>query len=440
MELHERLRRLARDFGVEIFNDGDTLRGAVDDYVPEDEATNGEINLLVDAIRLGAIQRMVSILDADGSPESAVEGAGDLLARERGTADVAGSRWACAVLGFALGRVDESKIRRYRTSPSSPPPVLGAELDPPPTAPAPPAPEWPAERQNLAAAAGATPEPRPAPSPADTAGLAATYDGERTASSQALPETGVPTPHPPVTPPTAPAPGNRAGQPAGSDPFLGVPPEPRDRHTKTIVAGVCAIVLLIAGVVFALTQGNSEGDNTASGGRSTATTPSTTPETTTPETTDSGQTTGDGKPPGPFQSAAMYQMARYLFDPAQCSRIHAEADAPLAWVLDPQPEEMMKCETDDQAFAAVFLCNHTTPVGYIREAYLAHAIPGTEETVAAPPAGWDKRIDGIEVAFKHESGGDARVYWDSTSQLCTAELQSSTRSLDATVQFWLRGN
>jgi hypothetical protein len=419
MDLHERLLRLARDFGVEIFDDGDTLRGAIDDYVPEDEATNGEINLLVDAIRLGAIQRMVSILDAGGSSESAVEGAGDLLARERGTADVAGSRWACAVVGFALGRVDESRVRQYRSSSNSLPPVPGAEPAPPPTAAAP-----------------------PAPSPAQTAGApglaGAANDGGSATPASSPTDTGVPTPRPEALP-TAPAPADRAWPPAGSAQFRGAPPEPHRSHTKAIVAGGCAGVLLVAGVVFALTRGGGEGDHTASGGSLPATTSETTPSTTS-ETTGSGRTTGVSTPPDPFQSAAMYQMARYLFDPDQCFKIQSGVDAPVAWNLDPRPDLLMKCETDNQAFAAVYLCNHTGQVYYIRDAYLAHAIAGTQQTLTAPPAGWTDPVDGVQVAFKHDLGGDARVYWDSPSRRCTAELQSSTRSLQATKQFWLNGN
>jgi hypothetical protein len=427
MELHERLLRLAHDFGVEIFGDGDTLRAAVDDYVPEDEATNGEINLLVDAIRLGAVQRMVSVLDAGGSSESAVDGAGDLLARERGSADVAGSRWACAVVGFALGRVDEGRVRRYRGAPDSLPPVLGGAADPPPTATAPP---------------GASPPPTAgAPEQARSADA-----GDRADSAPTPTETGVPDPRPAAAP-TAPAPVNRAWPPAGSDPLSAPPPEPHRSRAVAIVAGVGAVVLLAAGVVFALTRGGGDGDDTASGGRATATTPSTTtPSTpsTTPststETTGSGRTSGASSPPAPFQSAAMYQMARYLFDPEQRFPIRSGVDAPLAWNLDPRPDLLMKCETDGQAFAAVFLCNRTGNVGYIRDAYLSHAIDGTQETVTAPPAGWTEPVDGVQVAFKHDLGSDPRVYWDSPSSRCAAELQSSTRSLQATKQFWLNGN
>ena len=45
----------------------------------------------------------------------AIEEAGNRLARNRGSADVAGAQWACAVLGFAVGKVADADVRRYRT-------------------------------------------------------------------------------------------------------------------------------------------------------------------------------------------------------------------------------------------------------------------------------------------------------------------------------------
>ena len=54
MELHESLYALGLRLGREVFEDPDSFRGALDDFLDEDSATTGDINLLVDAVRLGA--------------------------------------------------------------------------------------------------------------------------------------------------------------------------------------------------------------------------------------------------------------------------------------------------------------------------------------------------------------------------------------------------
>ncbi|MDP2775127.1 MAG: hypothetical protein Q8O61_16365, partial [Nocardioides sp.] len=134
MELHENLYQLGLTFGRDVFDDADGLRAALDDYLDEGAASTGDINLLVDAVRLGSFRWMVSTIASGAEPTAAIESAGDLLARDRGSADVAGSRWACAVLGFAVGKVTDTDVRRYRTQGPPPPP----QAQPPATSPAPP--------------------------------------------------------------------------------------------------------------------------------------------------------------------------------------------------------------------------------------------------------------------------------------------------------------
>ena len=114
MELHESLAQLARDHGDSLFADADAFRGALDDYLDEGSASTGTINLLTDAVRLGALQGMVTMLDSGAAVEDAVESAGQRLSRDRGSADVTGSQWACAVLGYALGKVPVSLATRLR--------------------------------------------------------------------------------------------------------------------------------------------------------------------------------------------------------------------------------------------------------------------------------------------------------------------------------------
>ena len=121
MELHDALRSVVVQHGSAMLSDGVGFRGVLDDVLEEDQATTGDINLLVDAVRLRAFASMTSMLDSGAQVTAAVEEAGSRLARDRGSADVAGAQWACAVLGFAIGKVSDAEVRRYRTQHAGPP-------------------------------------------------------------------------------------------------------------------------------------------------------------------------------------------------------------------------------------------------------------------------------------------------------------------------------
>ncbi|MBA3310658.1 MAG: PD40 domain-containing protein [Nocardioidaceae bacterium] len=120
MQLHERLYALRSTLGAKVFEDADTFRAVLDDFLDEGDATTGDINVLVDAVRLDAYRRMIGMIESGAEPRAAVEAAGALLARERGGADIVGCRWACALLGYAVGKVDAAEVRRYETSHASP--------------------------------------------------------------------------------------------------------------------------------------------------------------------------------------------------------------------------------------------------------------------------------------------------------------------------------
>ncbi len=115
MELHESLAELVAAVGPQVLDDADGLRAALDDYLDEGAASTGDINLLVDAVRLGAHAWMMSTIASGGEGARAVEAAGVILARDRGSRDLDTARWACAVLGFAAGKVGDADVRRYRT-------------------------------------------------------------------------------------------------------------------------------------------------------------------------------------------------------------------------------------------------------------------------------------------------------------------------------------
>lgn len=142
MELHDHLYALGLRMGREVFDDADGFRGALDDFLDEDAATTGDINLLVDAVRLGAFRSMTTLLDGGADVRAAIEEAGGRLARDRGSVDVAGAQWACAVLGFAVGRVADPDVRRYRSQhpvdPGMAATILPSTPQPPAQPPVPP--------------------------------------------------------------------------------------------------------------------------------------------------------------------------------------------------------------------------------------------------------------------------------------------------------------
>lgn len=169
MDLHEHLRELVARQGPNVVDTAETFRAALDDFLTEDEATTGELNLLVDAVRLGAVVRLRSIMDHGGSPQAALEEAGDAFARDRGTDDLPRCRWAVAVVGYALGLLEAADVPP--TGPQSIPSVTQrpAPTAPPayaPTVPPPPAP--PSERPPPPAPATAN-TPRTFPSTEDLA-------------------------------------------------------------------------------------------------------------------------------------------------------------------------------------------------------------------------------------------------------------------------------
>ena len=103
--LYEQLRVLVDTHGPAILDQAEGFRAALDDFLTEDEATAGELNLLVDAVRLGSVRRLVELLDQGATPEAALADAGAQLARDRDT-EPKRAQWALSVLGFAIRRLD----------------------------------------------------------------------------------------------------------------------------------------------------------------------------------------------------------------------------------------------------------------------------------------------------------------------------------------------
>jgi len=164
--LHATLRELVDTYGEDVLADPQLFRGVLDDFLDEDAATPGEINLLVDAVRFGSLPSLISMIDSGADVRSALGEAGARLARERGGADHLAGGWATAMLGYAVGRVPEeslagfpapqtdSALRPATAAPPATPPTLAPPqhtvapvVSPPQQAGAPfapgPAPSWP---------------------------------------------------------------------------------------------------------------------------------------------------------------------------------------------------------------------------------------------------------------------------------------------------------
>jgi hypothetical protein len=175
--------------------------------------------------------------------------------------------------------------------------------------------------------------------------------------------------------------------------------------------------------------------------RSSDQTPSAT-DTTTSTTSPSESTTTETTVPTPFESAALYGFARYLFDvnADECHIPTTQQETPLIW--DKPHTELVKCESSSVPYAGVFWCTKDAQdLGANRRLYLDQAVGGTEQQVTGPPAGKDEAVDGVQVAFVHVQNLGARVYWDSPAQLCAGELQASDGSEDvnAAIDYWNTG-
>lgn len=271
MELHESLAQLARDHGASLFTEADAFRGALDDYLDEGSASTGTINLLTDAVRLGALQGMLSMLDSGANVEDAVESAGQRLSRDRGSADVAGSQWACAVLGYALGRVPVSLAARLRPDAFTAEPPSGGGTSPRPAVSPGHAPSQPTD---LAAPGG----PMPTRQWPSSGAPAAPYQPPQPSYPAAVPGATMP-----------PGQQHSAAYAYTSSPGYGTPPPKKKSSTGLIVGAIVAILLIgvaaIVGIVALAGGGDdkSTADDTTS---ESVTTPTTETDTTTPVTTD----------------------------------------------------------------------------------------------------------------------------------------------------------
>lgn len=279
MELHQALSDLARDHGQALFRDPVAFRGALDDYLDEGTASGGTINLLTDAVRLGALDSMLTMLSSGAAADDAVESAGTRLARDRGSTDTRGCQWACAVLGHALGRVPVGLVAGLdpeagTSSPPEPPAPTQVRPQPSPPQPSPGATSWP-------------PPASPAANPSAPAQWPAPAAGS--------------------VPPAGPSGG--WAPPGASYPAPGTAP----RKSKTgliVAAAVLAVVVLIGGVALAVALSGGDDDDTAADDATSASSDATDGgEVDETEATDGSSPTEDVTPTGPSLDGTGYTIA-----------------------------------------------------------------------------------------------------------------------------------
>ena len=296
MTLHEELRELVESFGPQLLLDPEQFRAALDDYVDEGTAFPGQVNLLHDAVRFGALARCLETLARGGDPVAAIEMAGDGLARERGSLEVASARWAIATLAHATGNVDRSTLELFLGSqpsaaetvpdppawptmdlpapplpptiipsagarptsppPSGPPPSVPPPMAPPPTQAPPTPPSDVPQSAPLPTSVPPSPPPTAAAPPVEAA------------PSQPVTEAAHPAPPDSVTPRlprtenetvTAPP------RPPAPPPSMAAGTAPRRSRRKPLIAAVVAVVLAagIATAAYAIVNRSDDPDPTA---------------------------------------------------------------------------------------------------------------------------------------------------------------------------------
>lgn len=150
--MHNDLARLVQEAGRGVLEDADSFRAALDDFLAEDAATRGELNLLVDAVRLGTFERLMSQVEHGAEINQAIRLLGLELARDRGTSESTSAAWALGALAFAVDRLEEDDLAALR------------DAMVPPDARATPA-DRPAEATDVAAVLASTTVKRPSTVP-----------------------------------------------------------------------------------------------------------------------------------------------------------------------------------------------------------------------------------------------------------------------------------
>ncbi len=116
-DLPSELRTLVERYGAHVLDDADGLRATLADFL-DDDSSPGDVNLSVDAVRFGALERLRTLLNQGADPSAALTDVAEGLAQRRG-GDAESAYWACAVLGYAADLLPADLIPRRGERPTS---------------------------------------------------------------------------------------------------------------------------------------------------------------------------------------------------------------------------------------------------------------------------------------------------------------------------------
>lgn len=106
--VHVALRDLVTEQGERILEDASALATALDPLLAAGEVTADQAAALTAAVRGGAFERMIGLLQSGADADAAVRTAADELARQ--DRDVASGRWALSVLAFTVDQVADEQV------------------------------------------------------------------------------------------------------------------------------------------------------------------------------------------------------------------------------------------------------------------------------------------------------------------------------------------
>jgi hypothetical protein len=115
-DLSSELRALIKRYGTHVLDDPEGLRATLDDYL-DDQLNPGQVNLVVDAVRFGSLERLEALVSQGADPSAALVEVSGALAQQRG-GDVESAYWACAVLAHAAG-ISSDDISGLGSDPAS---------------------------------------------------------------------------------------------------------------------------------------------------------------------------------------------------------------------------------------------------------------------------------------------------------------------------------
>jgi hypothetical protein len=116
-DLPSELRTLVKRYGTHVLDDADGLRATLDDFL-DDQSNPGDVNLLVDSVRFGSLDRLSTLLKQGAEQSAALADVAEALAQRRG-GDAESAYWACAVLGYAADLLPSDLIPGGGQPPSS---------------------------------------------------------------------------------------------------------------------------------------------------------------------------------------------------------------------------------------------------------------------------------------------------------------------------------